>query len=50
MSQIPTNPIFCALATIDRGRAGHLARALAGVVGGRELGKEFFTADLGAVA
>lgn len=40
----PTNPIFCALDTIDLDEAGRLARALASAVGGLKLGKEFFTA------
>ena len=41
----PKDRIFVALDTQDLTRAANLARALAGLVGGVKLGKEFFTAQ-----
>jgi orotidine-5'-phosphate decarboxylase len=41
----PKDRIFVALDTQDLSRAANLARALAGLVGGVKLGKEFFTAQ-----
>lgn len=41
----PKDRVFVALDTQDLGRAAGLARALAGIVGGVKLGKEFFTAQ-----
>ncbi len=41
----PSDRIFVALDTTDVGRAADLAAALAGLVGGVKLGKEFFTAN-----
>jgi len=41
----PKDRIFVALDTQDLTRAANLARALAGLIGGVKLGKEFFTAQ-----
>ncbi len=41
----PSDRIFVALDTTDVGRAAELAAAMAGLVGGVKLGKEFFTAN-----
>ena len=41
----PSDRIFVALDTVDAGRALSLAEALAGLIGGVKLGKEFFTAN-----
>jgi orotidine-5'-phosphate decarboxylase len=41
----PKDRIFVALDTQDLARAANLARAVAGLVGGVKLGKEFFTAQ-----
>lgn len=40
----PTNPVFCAVDTADLGHAEALVRAIAPIVGGIKLGKEFFAA------
>lgn len=40
-----TNPVFCALDTIDTAEAVRLARRLCGLVGGFKLGLEFHTAN-----
>jgi len=45
MNPKPTNPIFCAVDTVDLDQAGDIARAVSGVVGGLKLGKEFMTAN-----
>ena len=40
-----TNPIFCAVDTVDVGAARNLVGKVAGLVGGVKLGLEFFTAN-----
>ncbi len=44
MSNLPANPVFCALDTTDSVRAATLAHSLKGAVGGLKLGLEFFYA------
>ncbi|MDE1172175.1 MAG: orotidine-5'-phosphate decarboxylase [Parvibaculaceae bacterium] len=44
MSNLPANPVFCALDTTDSARAATLAHSLQGVAGGLKLGLEFFYA------
>lgn len=39
-----SNPVFCALDTVDEAHAASLARGLTGTVGGVKLGMEFFYA------